>query len=172
MLRILDCVEKTPVAPGASDVPRRTGPGAGRAPWIIHTGLRCRDLLNDDDVLPDVAEIVLVCELRFFPLDEFRESIFLLVINVVVEIVVPHSEMLTINLKHAEVAVGPARRRLDHQVKVIDAGFVRHLNTPPDCRPGVANLDLQVIDGFRWRARPLCHGDSSRCTPSARHDPK
>ena len=157
----------------ATDIFRWAGVRTGEADDRRRGGLRRHEVLDLDDVLPAVAEVVLVREPAQSGFDQRLEPHTTLVGERLgagpVVVVVGYAIAATRDLVFVQVTVGPAHRALQDDVQLRQRDGFRDEEAPPDERLHVAQLDAQLHwhrRERRYAARDSAGADSS---PATRH---
>ena len=148
--RLSQRVEQLSVAEGPAAVVRRRGPPAVEAVRGVDGRVGRQDVLDDDVVLPVVAEVVAVEQLRSLARRDAAQRHPAFVLDALLlappDIELRRSEPAAAGLELVEVAVGPGEDSLEHRVQGREGGGARHLDAPPDRRADVAEGDLQLVD--------------------------
>jgi hypothetical protein len=156
MVRIADRGEEAGVAERAADVFRRAGPLAAHARGVPLVRLGAEDVLDDDLVLPPVAEVVGVqkpATLRTHRVQPHVELVAQGQLTVRVGLAVLHA----LDVEGMQVAILPTHRELDDAVQPVERVSTRHEDSPPHRRHDVRQRHLQLKDLTRhgWHCPPF-----------------
>ncbi len=144
--RVRQHLEQSQIAIDAAAILRRAGPLARDQRRVGLLRVERLDLLDDDLVLPIVAEVVDVAEALDAPLDQRAELDVAVVVGGLVArpgIVVGLTIAAVADLELMQVVVLPAHRRLDDPVQHVQAAVGGDADPTPDGRPQAAQRDLE-----------------------------
>ena len=145
MSRIANGGEEILVASWATTVLRRSVPLAFKTPWSFAARIACNDLLDERFVFPVVAEVVHVCEALDASTHNVCQDHRSFIDYRFVEVVRLSIRSAT-NEELVEVAIRPAKDRLDHIVEYREPNGPWHLHSTPDRRMDTFQGDPHLKD--------------------------
>ena len=156
MLGIAQSLQHGLVSPDTARIVRRASTFSLDAHRVFGNALGRQNPLQQDDVLPAVAEVVDVLHRRSLLGQRLLQSRFQLVDNILgrpepesdVEVLLHlhHHVAGFAGLEFVQVAVLPAHRRLDDPVKALHGEVIRHQHAPPNRRLASPQRDLDLIE--------------------------